>query len=140
MTKKGLPCKKKTTASDGLCNIHFAESAESAESSAAVVDSCPICLMGVNNGFTVDCCKKVFCKRCIDAWHRRNPTCPMCRAGGVIVPTRSSQIGGRTVALHTRIVANISLLFDVIGDGSMDTEMVNSLIRDIMNNLHDLTI
>lgn len=58
MTKKGLPCKKKTTASDGLCNIH------SAESSAAVVDSCPICLMG---GFTVDCCKKVFCKRCIDA-------------------------------------------------------------------------
>jgi hypothetical protein len=123
MTKKGLPCKKKTTASDGLCNIHFAESAES---SSAVVDSCPICLTGVKNGFTVDCCKKVFCKRCIDAWHRHNPTCPMCRAGGVIVPTRSSQIDDRTVVFHARIVTNISL--------------VDSLIRDIMNNLHDLTI
>ncbi len=44
-----------------------------------VMEDCPICLSEIRDNFTAVCCKKIFCKGCIDRWYNCNSTCPMCR-------------------------------------------------------------
>ncbi|CAO2186167.1 unnamed protein product [Urochloa humidicola] len=44
---------------------------------------CAVCLSGVEEGETaraLPCCTHTFHARCVDAWLRLRPTCPVCRA------------------------------------------------------------
>ncbi|CAO2161548.1 unnamed protein product [Urochloa humidicola] len=52
-------------------------------SAGATAAECAVCLGGVEEGETVralPCCTHAFHARCIDAWLRLRPTCPVCRA------------------------------------------------------------
>ncbi|CAL4952336.1 unnamed protein product [Urochloa decumbens] len=49
----------------------------------AVAAECAVCLGGVEEGETaraLPCCTHAFHARCVDAWLRLRPTCPVCRA------------------------------------------------------------
>ncbi|CAM0880376.1 unnamed protein product [Alopecurus aequalis] len=53
------------------------------ESDAAATPECPVCLGAVEEGETVRAlpfCRHAFHARCVDAWLRLRPTCPVCRA------------------------------------------------------------
>ena len=59
-------------------------------SAAAAAAECAVCLGAVEEGETVralPCCPHAFHARCVDAWLRLRPTCPLCRAD-VPVPAR----------------------------------------------------
>lgn len=50
---------------------------------AAATMDCPVCLGAVEEGETVRAlpvCRHAFHARCVDAWLRLRPTCPVCRA------------------------------------------------------------
>ncbi|KAG8041421.1 hypothetical protein GUJ93_ZPchr0661g29204 [Zizania palustris] len=49
----------------------------------AAAAECAVCLGAVEEGETVralPCCPHAFHARCVDAWLRHQPTCPLCRA------------------------------------------------------------
>ncbi|CAO2205174.1 unnamed protein product [Urochloa humidicola] len=55
----------------------------SAGATAAAAAECAVCLGGVEEGETaraLPCCTHAFHARCVDAWLRLRPTCPVCRA------------------------------------------------------------
>uniref|UniRef100_A0A0E0JFI3 RING-type domain-containing protein n=1 Tax=Oryza punctata TaxID=4537 RepID=A0A0E0JFI3_ORYPU len=57
------------------------------------VAECAVCLGTVEEGETVralPCCPHAFHARCVDAWLRLRPTCPLCRAG-VPVPATAAR-------------------------------------------------
>ena len=45
---------------------------------------CPICQGVVNEARSVKCCKKTFCKSCIDEALKRYSTCPLCRSADTV--------------------------------------------------------
>lgn len=50
---------------------------------AAAATECAVCLGAVEEGETaraLPCCAHAFHARCVDAWLRLRPTCPVCRA------------------------------------------------------------
>jgi hypothetical protein len=50
---------------------------------ATATTECPVCLGAVEEGETVrvlPSCRHAFHARCVDAWLRLRPTCPVCRA------------------------------------------------------------
>ncbi|RCV25223.1 hypothetical protein SETIT_5G148900v2 [Setaria italica] len=50
---------------------------------AAAAEQCAVCLGAVEEGETVralPCCTHAFHARCVDAWLRLRPICPVCRA------------------------------------------------------------
>ncbi|CAL4965985.1 unnamed protein product [Urochloa decumbens] len=52
-------------------------------SAGATATECAVCLGGVEEGETaraLPCCTHAFHVRCVDAWLRLRPTCPVCRA------------------------------------------------------------
>ncbi|KAL5222008.1 hypothetical protein ABZP36_026721 [Zizania latifolia] len=63
----------------------------------AAAAECAVCLGTVEEGETVralPCCPHAFHARCIDAWLRLRPTCPLCRAN-VPVPSTARPTASR---------------------------------------------
>lgn len=53
------------------------------DAAAVATMECPVCLGSVEEGETVRAlpvCRHAFHARCVDAWLRLRPTCPVCRA------------------------------------------------------------
>ncbi|XP_040376146.1 RING-H2 finger protein ATL66-like [Oryza brachyantha] len=72
----------------------------SAGGATVAAAECAVCLGAVEEGETVralPCCPHAFHARCVDAWLRLRPTCPLCRAD-VPVPARPTASRARHVS------------------------------------------
>ncbi|KAF0924815.1 hypothetical protein E2562_014921 [Oryza meyeriana var. granulata] len=77
----------------------FVLSRRSGGSGGAAAAECAVCLGAVEEGETVralPCCPHAFHARCVDAWLRLRPTCPLCRAA-VPVPVKLTASRARHV-------------------------------------------
>lgn len=76
-------------------------------------EDCPICLNRIKDNFQISCCKKSYCRGCIDKWYTCNSTCPMCR----------NDNGNKVILMD--ILEYNALVFDIMTD--MDVDIYNAM-------------